>query len=82
MIYPGQCRGQGHREQRSILLLLMCQTPHSLYSSPAFLDMPVLTNPPGVVVFNPLHGSHHLLRYFSKRPDVTEPHLQSMAVLG
>lgn len=34
MIYPGQCRGQGYREQESILLLLMCQTPHLLYSCP------------------------------------------------
>lgn len=34
MIYPGQCRGQGHGEQGSILLLLMCQTPHLLCSCP------------------------------------------------
>ncbi len=54
MIYPGQCRGQGHREQWSILLLLMCQKPHLLYSSLACADKPGLTNPPGVATFPPL----------------------------
>lgn len=55
MIYPGQCRGQGYREQGSILLLLMCQTPHLLYSGPVCHDMPGLTNPPGVTMFTPLY---------------------------
>lgn len=55
MIYPGQCRGQGYQEQGSILLLLMCQTAHLLYSRLACSDMPGLTNPPGVAMLTPLH---------------------------
>lgn len=75
MIYPGQSRGQGHREQGSILLLLMCQTPHLLYSSSACHDMPGLTNSPGVATFRPPHGCCSFLLFFSKLLDVTEPHL-------
>lgn len=86
MIYPGQCRGHGYREQGSILLLLMCQTPHLLYSSPACHDMPGLTNPPGVVMFTLLQRQPPpptcFLPHFSKWPDVTEPHLRSTMVLG
>lgn len=82
MIYPRQCRGQGHREPGSILLLPMCQTPHLLYSNLACPDMPVLTNPPRVATFTPLHVCSHLLPYFSKWCDVKETHLQSIAVLG
>lgn len=82
MIYPRQCRGQGHREPGSILLLPMCQTPHLLYSNLACPDMPVLTNPPRVATFTPLHVCSRLLPYFSKWCDVKETHLQSIAVLG
>lgn len=65
MIYPGQCRGQGRREHRSILLLRMCQTPHLLYSNLACPDtQPELTNPHRVATFAALrctcaHASCH-----------------------
>lgn len=71
MIYPGRCWGQGYREQSSILPLLMCQTPHLLYSSPVFPDMPGVTNPPGVAMFTPLHRHPSCLSRFSKWWDVT-----------
>lgn len=74
MIYPGQCGGQGYRVQRSILLLLMCQTPHLLYPILSCPDMPGPTNPPGVAMLTAVdHTSisvssldyHFLLLYFS-----------------
>lgn len=60
MIYPGQCGGQGYAEHRSILLLLMCQTPHLLYSILACPATPGLTNPPRVAMRTPLHTYIHL----------------------
>lgn len=78
MIYQRQCRGQGHREMSFILLLLICQTAHVLYSNLAWSEMPVLTNPPGVATFIPLYC--RLLPYFSKWAGVKENHLQIMAI--
>lgn len=43
MIYLRQCRGHGHQEQQSILLLLICQTRHLLYSTLTGPDIPALT---------------------------------------
>lgn len=54
MIYPRRCRGHGHREQRSILPLLICQTAHLLCSTLAGPDTPALTCQPELVSYSVL----------------------------
>lgn len=43
MIYSRQWRGHGHQEQQGILLLLICQMHHLLYSTLTGSDIPALT---------------------------------------
>lgn len=75
MIYLRLCRGHGHREQPSILLLLIC---HLLYSTLAAADIPVLTYQAELVTFSMSLACGYLLTYSAK---YKVKHLHSVAVL-